>query len=71
MTTSPTLRWPQQCAAESKALTQEQRQQFLDLIWDGPTIGEAADAVGISLEAACGVIYMNIGETKFLKRETS
>lgn len=46
--------------ATAEALPRETRQRFLDAIWAGQTIGAARDAAGITLEAALGVMNMNI-----------
>jgi len=48
--------------------TQEQRQQYLDLINDGKTIGEARDIVGISFEAALEVTNRAINSYMYLSR---
>jgi hypothetical protein len=49
--------------------TQEQRQQYLDLINSGKSIGEAQEIAGISFEAALEVTNRAIGNYAYLKRE--
>lgn len=45
---------------EANALTREKRQEFLDLMWGGATMGEARERLNISFEAAMGILDMNI-----------
>lgn len=47
----------------------EKRQQFLDHVWSGKTIGEAYEAAGISFEVACEVMNRAIVNNKLLKKE--
>lgn len=54
------MNWRQQCKHEAKALTPEQRQQVLDEINAGRSIGQACDKHGLSLAAVCGVVELNI-----------
>lgn len=49
--------------------THEQRQQYLDLINAGKSIGEAHDIVGISFEAALEVTNRAIGNYAYLKKD--
>ena len=59
--------WFDRCEDAAAALDQPTRQQLLDAIWKGRTIGEAREEVGISLEAACGVINHNIVTADFAR----
>lgn len=52
--------WLDECDEAAKALTNEQRQMFLDEIWNGKTLGEARETAGISFDAANGVVRQNI-----------
>lgn len=54
------MNWRAQCKHEAKALPPEQRQQVLDDIRAGRTIGETCDKHGLSLAAVCGVVELNI-----------
>jgi hypothetical protein len=42
------------------ALTLEQRQDFLNLMWGGATVNEARLQLGISFDAAMGIMNLNI-----------
>ncbi len=44
---------------EAKKLSQEKRQEFLDLFRQGKSIGKAGELCNISLDQACGIIFMN------------
>ena len=48
------------CRKEAMKLPKETRQKFINGIWHGMTIKEAYDEVGISFEAAIGIIDMNL-----------
>lgn len=50
------------------ASTPEQRQQYLDLLHEGKTIGEAYRAAGITFNAALEITNRAIGDYKYLKR---
>lgn len=54
---------------EWEQTTHEQRQQYLDLINSGKSIGAARDIVGISFEAALEVTNRAIGNYAYLKKE--
>lgn len=56
---------------EVEQTTLEQRQQYLDLIHQGKTIGEAYKAAGISFEAALAVTNNAIASFSYLKREAA
>jgi hypothetical protein len=53
-------------------LPREKRQEFMDYIWQGMTIGEARSKAGIGLYEALAIVNMNIEkkESYALKRET-
>lgn len=51
---------------EHDQIPQETRQKYLDLIHEGKTIGEAKDAVGISLEGALEITNRSIENFKYL-----
>lgn len=46
--------------AQGAALPHEIRQQILDSIWAGATVGQAAERAGCDLYAAMGVLAANI-----------
>lgn len=58
--------WFDDCKKAAAALSVEKRQEFLDLIHQGKSIGNAREACGISFDAANGIIRANIEENKFL-----
>lgn len=66
------MSWLDECDAEAKALTREKRQEFLDLIRRGMTIGAASQEAGVTFNAANGIIRMNIQEVNFtsLRKES-
>lgn len=51
------------------AVPQEKKQQLLDLLHEGKTIGQARDSVGLELIVAGEIITQNIVATHFLGRE--
>lgn len=61
--------WLKKCAAAANALPRAKRQEFLDLMWKGDTLGENSEKLGISFEAACGIMNANIENMKTLRRE--
>jgi len=68
MNTAPT--WLQECATEAMELSQEKRQEFLDLIWSGKTLKESYEACGISFNAANGIMRENIELGLYLRRQS-
>lgn len=55
--------WKKDCAAAARELTKEKRQEFLDLMWAGKTLGEAREQCGISSDAAVGILNAAIEKT--------
>lgn len=53
---------------EWEQTTQEQRQQYLDLLNEGTSIGEAYETVGISFEAALEITNRSINTFHYLGR---
>ena len=50
----------------------EKRQEFMDIIHSGKTVGEAEEITGINDTLIAGEILMqNIGNIKYLKKEVS
>ena len=50
----------------------KKRQEFMDIIHSGETVGEAKEATGINDTLVAGEILMqNIGNIKYLKKEVS
>lgn len=64
------MSWLDECEQEAKALTQEKRQEFLNHIWAGRTLGKARELAGVTFDAANGIMRMNIKDMKYLKRVT-
>ena len=62
--------WKQVCRDAAEALTQEKRQEFLNHMWAGKTLGEAYELAGISFDAANGIMMMNIESRRHLRRES-
>jgi len=63
------MNWLEQCEKARLALTREKRQEFLDLMLQGKTLGEAAEISGISFDAANGILRHQIGHFHFLNRK--
>lgn len=59
------------CKAAAQALTIKQRQELLDRLWDGETLGEAYEDMGISLNAAFGIVNANTTEKPQLRRKVA
>ena len=59
----------QKLQLEYDELPYEKKQEFLDLFWDGNSIGEAKDKVGLSLDLACKIINENLESVSVLRRE--
>lgn len=54
---------------EWEQTTQDQRQNYLDLLNSGKSIGEARELAGVSFEAALEITNRAIGNYAYLKRE--
>lgn len=54
---------------EWEQTTPEQRQNYLDLLHSGKSIGEAREQAGISFEAALEVTNKAIGNYAYLKKD--
>lgn len=54
---------------EWEQTTPEQRQEYLDLLHTGKSIGTAREMVGISFEAACEITNRAIGNYAYLKKD--
>jgi len=50
---------------EALSLPNEKRQEFMDYIWDGMTIGEAQEKAGIEFHQAMGILDLNINRHKY------
>ncbi len=64
------MTWLDECDQEASTLTKEKRQEFMDVILRGKTLGEARTECGISFNAANGIIRMNIVQTSFMSLRT-
>lgn len=62
------MNWTDQCAAAAAQLCKGDKQQILDLLWAGKSIGEIQQALNLSLETVCGVINENIENVNFLRK---
>lgn len=56
--------------AEAMALPKEKRQEFLDYMWQGMTLGEAYKKAGITFNAALSLVKLNIEQHSYLRRES-
>lgn len=54
------MNWMDTCKKEANELTPERRQQVLDTIRRGKTIGQAVSEHSLPMSTVCGVINMNI-----------
>lgn len=59
------------CHNEAMALSKADRQEYLNYINQGKSIGEAIRFTGVSFEAALGIINMNIESRMSLKTESA
>lgn len=64
------MNWLEDCEKEAKELSQEKRQEFLDRMYEGNNLGKSAELTGISFDAACGIMNMNIENRLTLRRES-
>jgi hypothetical protein len=64
------MNWLDECRVAAESLSQETRQKFMDLIWQGKTLGDAQREAGISFDAANGIVRMNIEEVSYLRKES-
>ena len=55
-----TIDWLAKCVSEAEQLPLETRQQFLDLMRAGKSLGEAREEAGITFDAANGIMHQNI-----------
>ena len=62
--------WKTQCKRAALRLPKMKRQEFLDYMWQGMTLGEAKEKAGISFEEANGVMLLNMRKTTVLNRES-
>lgn len=51
--------------AQAEALTQDQRQSFLNALHEGKTVGDARELAGITFDAAMGCLDMFIQKNEF------
>jgi DNA-directed RNA polymerase specialized sigma24 family protein len=63
------MSWTDDCETARLALTKEKRQEFLDYMFDGMKLGDAAKKADISFDAANGIMRHQINSHLFLKRE--
>ena len=59
------MNWFDECEKAASELTKEKRQEFLNLVLEGKTIGDARKIAGISFDAANGVIRQNIEQHEY------
>lgn len=59
------MNWIEQCVSDAKKLSKEKRQEFLDAIWSGVTLGEASKKAGITFDEANGIMHMNINSHSY------
>lgn len=64
------MNWRESCIFEATQLSKEKRQEFLDcLIKEHLTLGKSYEKVGISFDAANGIMMMQIKEVSYLDPE--
>lgn len=61
------MEWFDLCEKAALDLPVEKRQQILDAVNSGKTIGEIKEDMILNLEEICGVINMNINSVKYLR----
>ena len=64
------MSWLEKCKSEAMKLSKEKRQEFLDLMWKGKTIGEATKETGVTADESTGIMMLNIATHKYLRSET-
>lgn len=62
--------WLEKCRRVARALPQAKRQEFLDHIWSGKTIGESRALAGLDFDQANGVMHLNLVERTLLRTES-
>ena len=60
----------EQCMKKALALPKEKRQEFLDLMWAGKTIGQSQNICNIGFDEAIGIMNLNIENEPTLRRDT-
>ena len=63
--------WITECKQKALNLTREKRQEFLDYIWQGKTIGEAGKLCNLSFDETVGIMNLNIKDNKYLSLNTT
>lgn len=60
------------CKEDARSLSKKKRQEFMDYIWQGMTIGEAQEKANITFEQALGILDLNINKHRYctLNRES-
>ena len=64
------ISWLTKCKIAARKLPKEKRQEFLDYMWSGMTLGEAREKAGITFEEATGIMMINMRERILLNRES-
>lgn len=59
--------YQQKIREKTDLVPKEIKQKFLDLIWQGKTLGEAKDVCEIGLDEAGQIVLDNIAEYKYLR----
>lgn len=61
------MSWRSKCKSEAAKVSVEKKREFLKLLHDGKSLGDARTFVGdISFNAACGIINNNIKSALYL-----
>jgi hypothetical protein len=55
-----------ECAEAAAACTSEQRKAFIAMMWEGKTLGDTYRQLGITFQAALGIMNHNIRDAKYL-----
>ena len=62
--------WITKCKRAALNLPIEKRQEFLDYLWEGMSVGDAREKAGLSFDQASGVVMLNMKKVSFLNRES-
>ena len=63
------LSYEEKLQAKVDAVPKEDKQKLLDVIWEGKTLGEAMEVIGVETEIGAKILVDCIGTHKYLKRE--
>lgn len=64
------MKWDEECKKAARALPKEKRQEFIDCMWAGGTIGENKKKCKLTDEETHGIMMLNMFETTHLRTES-